>query len=324
MTTVSDLQTLKGIIYLIRNSVNGMSYVGKAEQTFWKRYNTGKWWKKSHNSLLRQAALDFGPDNFSVEILEHGLSPEGLIPKELEYIDKHNSIHPNGYNKVRNSSLGLSGACEHTRLLISEGQKKIWASKTAEERKKGPMSQESKDLLSRAKMGTKASEETRLKMSLDRRKEKHPQYGRRNQIAPASVETKAKIGAATRSRGKGNNCHVVLQLDNSISRRIIREFASPEEASVVLDISVENVYSCCRHKKGQKTANGFVLEYKDAPNKVNRRVLQLDIHTNEILREFINVPEAARHVGVRVAGNIHAVCHGRKCTCGGFKWKYKE
>ncbi len=323
MTTVSDLQTLKGIVYLIRNSVNGMLYVGKTERTFWKRYSAGKWWIKSDNLLLRQAALEFGHNNFSIEIIEHGLSQQDLISREIEYIDRLVSIYPKGYNKVRNSSLGLSGACEYTRKLIGEAQKRIWASKSADQRIRGPMSQETKDLLSRIKTGTKASEETRRKMSLSKRGEKHPQYGKRRQIQPHSLETREKIGSATRSRGKGNNCNIVLQLDGPISRKIIREFASPEEVSVTLGISVENIYSCCRHKGGQKTANGFVLEYKNKPNKNNKRILQIDIDTNKILCEFTNAPEAARYVGVKAVGNIHAVCRGHKHTCGGFKWKYK-
>lgn len=95
-----DKKNLIGIVYGIFDHIHQFWYIGTSIRTFRKRYRTIKsWWKWSHNDLLSRNINKYGVDNFSIYILEHGISQqEELDKKEIFYIKKHNSMHPNGYN----------------------------------------------------------------------------------------------------------------------------------------------------------------------------------------------------------------------------------
>jgi hypothetical protein len=54
--------------YVIRNSANGVSYVGVAEHGFVRRYDGGRWWESHHNARLAQDVLTFGLVSFRVQI----------------------------------------------------------------------------------------------------------------------------------------------------------------------------------------------------------------------------------------------------------------
>ena len=49
------------------------------------------------NTLLYQAMREFGIDNFSFEVIEE-CELINLNDKEKYYIDKYNTMNPNGYN----------------------------------------------------------------------------------------------------------------------------------------------------------------------------------------------------------------------------------
>lgn len=102
-----------GVIYILTNIVNKKQYVGKAQETV--SINKNKWgangrWKshirealrgdKDHCVLLNNAIRKYGPKNFTVEVLCECSSKEDLQHKEVEYILKHNSMLPNGYNML--------------------------------------------------------------------------------------------------------------------------------------------------------------------------------------------------------------------------------
>lgn len=93
-----DLTKLKGIIYLIRNKVDGKCYVGQTKHSFVERYSYE--WTKSINTLyLKNAIEKYGKDNFEVNILEHSIKTiEELNRLEEENAVKYNCYSPNGYN----------------------------------------------------------------------------------------------------------------------------------------------------------------------------------------------------------------------------------
>lgn len=98
--TLKQLKTIKGIVYIIKNRLNDMSYIGKTKHRFSDRYSSCKWWKYT-NQYLSNAAKHYGIDNFKISILESGIKDNvELIRKEKEYILKFNSLSPNGYNFI--------------------------------------------------------------------------------------------------------------------------------------------------------------------------------------------------------------------------------
>lgn len=89
-------------IYKIENLINGKIYIGQSieiEQR-WKKHLTA-----NDNFLIHKALRKYGKENFSFTILEE-CSLSSLDDREKYWINKYNSITPNGYNMVTRGSNG--------------------------------------------------------------------------------------------------------------------------------------------------------------------------------------------------------------------------
>lgn len=110
-------------VYRIYNKVTNQSYIGITKNSFRIRYNyKDNWWEETHNSYLKNSVIEYGSDNFIVEILEEGdnLDLENL---EISYIKQYNSLYPNGFNMTT----GGNYRYEHSKislLKLSESQKR--------------------------------------------------------------------------------------------------------------------------------------------------------------------------------------------------------
>ena len=98
---LAEVDTNVGI-YRLYNTLNGKSYVGQSTQLKmrkWRHYNNPK------QIILDDLAGEDFSKNIKFEVLEY--CPENLLDiRERYYIDKYNSIYPNGYNR---QSCGKSG-----------------------------------------------------------------------------------------------------------------------------------------------------------------------------------------------------------------------
>lgn len=139
-------------IYAFLNLINGKFYIGSTKD-FYKRYHSHKSLlnnNKHDNSYFQRAWVKYGKENFIFVILEYVGYLFKLEEREQYWIDKTKCYDRNiGYNarKIANSSLGLF----HT--------------------------EETKEKISKAKIGVKLSAETRANMSKSshtRNKEKWP------------------------------------------------------------------------------------------------------------------------------------------------------
>ena len=103
-----------GSIYLIRNTVNGKSYIGQtrqdAEKTRIRDHLTGN---SKGSQLVKRAVKKYGRDAFTYEILHDGIIPEFLDTLESEAIEKFNTVSPHGYNLTTGGEGG--SRCEETR-----------------------------------------------------------------------------------------------------------------------------------------------------------------------------------------------------------------
>lgn len=94
-------QIKKKDIYIIRNTVNDMCYVGQSVDYLYRfrkhceeaRRGT---YKNRYKSYLYNAMNEIGIDKFYVELLESQV--ENYNEMEKYYIEKFNTIRPNGYN----------------------------------------------------------------------------------------------------------------------------------------------------------------------------------------------------------------------------------
>lgn len=97
-----------GVIYKITNTVTGKCYIGETiEKDPNKRYNAHmKLIRKGKGCpALRDAVLKHGEENFKFEVLIT-CPDEDRFSLEKEYIQKYNSIVPNGYNILEGGQCG--------------------------------------------------------------------------------------------------------------------------------------------------------------------------------------------------------------------------
>ncbi len=97
--TEHELRTLKGIVYIIVNTINQKCYIGKTVKTFRTRYRGKNWYKNVTNVYLKNSIIKYKPENFKIRILEQGIGNDCYL-KLLEsyYIKLFSSLYPNGYN----------------------------------------------------------------------------------------------------------------------------------------------------------------------------------------------------------------------------------
>ncbi len=99
-----------GSIYLITNSQNGKKYVGQTTRSIESRFCDHARDKRS-SRYLSSAIIKHGVQNFIIEELVVAFDEKTLNELETYYINKYNTLHPNGYN------LSLGG---HQRGNISD------------------------------------------------------------------------------------------------------------------------------------------------------------------------------------------------------------
>jgi hypothetical protein len=112
-----EKKEIRGIIYSIANTKTGKIYIGQTIYSFNNRYSRGKWWLYSDNKELKED-YEIYKKYFKIFILESGLSINELNEKETFYIQKLNTLSPNGYNKTLggfNKSL-----CEEAKMKLSQ------------------------------------------------------------------------------------------------------------------------------------------------------------------------------------------------------------
>lgn len=97
--------TSKGIIYLITNKVNGLSYIGQTTTSLAKRLSKHKYDAFNRpKGLLHNAIAEHGIECFHMTPLFTAFHAEELDRVEVEFIKEFDTLN-NGYN----STLGGKG-----------------------------------------------------------------------------------------------------------------------------------------------------------------------------------------------------------------------
>lgn len=116
-----------GLVYKITNKINNMCYIGKTKNSLQERLRT-HYQKHSNCKKLKKAFIEFGLDNFTIEVLQDNIPYSLLDSIEVYYIKLYDSVK-NGYN-IKEGNKKCKGRSFHS---ISDSIKK----KVIDEYKKG-------------------------------------------------------------------------------------------------------------------------------------------------------------------------------------------
>ena len=104
-----------GIIYLITNKTTKKEYVGVCIRSIEERWSgsnghvdSAKKGKYTNKNSLQTAIREYGEKDFWMEEIDNGCSIEDLAAKEIYWIDKLETLFPNGYNLNKGGSIGGS------------------------------------------------------------------------------------------------------------------------------------------------------------------------------------------------------------------------
>lgn len=123
----SDYEGYFGVIYKITNTINSKLYIGQSvsfldrvrlhEET---AFNVNA---ALYNLPLYKAIRKYSPNNFTIEIIDHGNDIDDLNNKEIYYIDHFKSLidFGKGYNLEKGGYNGLKS--EWTKAKMSKSQK---------------------------------------------------------------------------------------------------------------------------------------------------------------------------------------------------------
>jgi len=135
-------------VYITTNLINGKQYVGDHSTN---DLNDG--YLGSGRPYLQRALRQYGKQNFKKEILEVFPSKKEAFNAQEKYIQKYNTLFPNGYNLSPTGGLGVRGCFSHSELSkarISQSSKGISRNKNRK------MSDETKQKISISKKGKTA------------------------------------------------------------------------------------------------------------------------------------------------------------------------
>lgn len=165
------------IVYLITNTVNGKRYVGQTALTLEERWGLHKY-RKSCPAMVA-AVRKYGSHNFTIEALFDSLTEEQANEFEKEYIERYNTLAPNGYNLTTGGNRRYALAPEVVERLsnFNKGNKNALGAFRSEEYKqklsnifKGRVfTDEWRKKMSVSASRRRASDETKLKLSKERK-----------------------------------------------------------------------------------------------------------------------------------------------------------
>ena len=291
-------------IYKYENLITHQVYIGQAIDLC-ERYKKHQWniVDPNHTEDFYVGLREYGLENFSYEILEEFEKFDQDLLNELEcyYIEKYNSMKPNGYNMVPGGSNGAGLAKSKAVYQFDLFGNFIQEFYSAHEASR----QTGIDYSSICSCCRKEKQNT-----------KNYQWSyERNDISITDIH----LQVTYRDRR-------VLQCDKS--GNVIQIYSTLAEAAAATGVAKSTISNVCRGIG--KSGGGFIWCYEDNPNpkanitvKSNKKVvLQFDKSGNYIA-EFESVSAAAQQTGINL-GNISQVCMNKRKTAGGYIWKYKE
>lgn len=94
------------VVYQIVNTLSGKKYIGKTKNLKVRWYLHRRQAIRKENLPLYNAINKYGIEHFICSILSFCKTEKELNKREIDLIDEHNTLHPNGYNLTAGGSGG--------------------------------------------------------------------------------------------------------------------------------------------------------------------------------------------------------------------------
>lgn len=181
----------KGLIYCIKNKINGQKYIGKTvnakkriEQHFSDLKNN-----RHYNTHLQNSFNKYGKNNFKVEIVEENIKNKLLNKREKHWIKFYRTFEGEGYNMTNGGDGAVSGKKHplYGKHLLKETKEKISKATLGI-----PTSKEVKNKISKSHIGLKHSRKTKEKISKATNGKNNGFYGKQHLNKSKKKMKKAK------------------------------------------------------------------------------------------------------------------------------------
>lgn len=312
----------KGKIYIVKNDVNDLVYIGQTIQKLnqrWSKHLSDAKNKVDEDNFFHSAINEIGKEHFTIELLEENIPQSQLNQKEKKWIEKFNSFY-NGYNSCPGGNTGINLGTSKKIYQID-----IYSNKVV------------KDFPS-------ANEAARI-LNLDANSIRDCANGKnltsfgfrwawaenlQNILnAPLNIDNLPKQSGIIRHSSQRD---LIYQIDIK-TNEIIKTFKSIQEAANSIGVS-KSVISGVLNDSRRITGGGYKWCYKEdleetlkkevpikSINKGKKPIAQIDRDTGEIIATFESATDAAKILGINNLG-IGKVCRGERLTYKNYIWKY--
>ncbi len=312
--TDEQIRELKGIIYLIRNTINNKVYIGQTRRTFIKRYSPVNWWNRVESPYFLHAINKYTPEKIEIEILESNKTDKELNKLEKFYINYYKSDDENyGYNLTKGGD--------------------------------SPKKSEESIKRARAKFGKSTKKFIKEAQSIHGQKFNYSKVEYTNNHTKVEIKCNAcsliffqiPMSHINQKHGCPNCFCLKLRKDRQKPERFLEK--AKQKHSLAYDYSLMEYINCdvnikiicnrCNqifqqtpytHLKSRGCSFCFKRGFE-------RAIYQIDILTNNIINTFESVKkakEAMKSQNKNSYSKIHHVLNRTRTTCCGFKWRYVD
>lgn len=230
-----------GYIYKITNTITNKCYIGQTTQDLCERWRQHKQ-KKSNCSYLKSAFIKYGIKNFEFKLLCIGFDDK-LNDLEIYYINKYNTIVPNGYNLRAGGNNGGKHN-EETKKKISQALK-------------------GRPIYHKPQLGKPHTEEIKMKIGTALKGLKKTQESIDKRLITISNYDKTKrdeINNKISNTMKGNvkTSKIVEKYD--LNDNLLNTFLSITDAANNIGVTRSSIRRCCEGK--YKNVKGYIWKYK--------------------------------------------------------------
>jgi group I intron endonuclease len=131
--TALEITKVYGRIYVITNKVNGKKYVGQTTQKLGRRWRQ-HCGKGENCRVISSAIKKYGTQNFTIGEICSASTPDDLNYKELHWVQRLDSLVPNGYNLKEGGNGGGKATSQAKKRMRDSHLGKKQSAETIEKR----------------------------------------------------------------------------------------------------------------------------------------------------------------------------------------------